>query len=116
MNHNAGTPSPPVEGLSLELTTSVRRLTSTRQLGRRSIPVALGALLALAVSSATASATDTDGEGKKGMCAAIGCSDGGRECAKASGTMRMWMFVPFMPYYFPMEYTITATCYEEPAI
>ncbi|MEO7998056.1 MAG: hypothetical protein ABI852_11460, partial [Gemmatimonadaceae bacterium] len=77
----------------------------------------LGLVLALAASSGMASAMssydgggDDDGEAglKNQACAAIGCANGNRLCATASGTVKAGI-PPWVG-----EVTVVYTCYESP--
>lgn len=69
-------------------------------------------VLALAASSGIASAMDSDGDDgvKSAACGVIGCADGARECAKATGTLKAGI-PPWVG-----EVSVTYTCYEAPAI
>lgn len=71
-----------------------------------------GVLLALAASSGIASAMDSGGDDgvKTAACAAIGCADGSRECARATGTIKAGI-PPWVG-----EVSVSYTCYEAPMI
>lgn len=70
----------------------------------------LGLVLALAASAGFASAMEYGDEGiKASACAAIGCADGARECAKATGTLKAGI-PPWVG-----EVSVQYTCYEKPA-
>lgn len=73
----------------------------------------LGLVLALAASAGLASAMSYDDGGDEGpktsACGAIGCGDGGRVCATASGTIKAGI-PPWVG-----EVNVTYTCYEKAA-
>lgn len=86
----------------------------TKHRTRLAFASTLGIVFALATTTALASAMgvddDDDSAGiKSTACAGIGCRDGGRECAKVSGTMKAGL-PPWSG-----EVSVTYTCYEAPA-
>ena len=86
----------------------------TKHRPRVALASTLGIIFALATTTALASAMGVDEEDdtagiKASACAVIGCQDGSRECAKASGTLKGG--VP--PW--SGEISVTYTCYEAPA-
>lgn len=117
MFHNAGAPSPQGRRWNVTGRGSPNGNQHPAAFNRKAVPATVGVLVALIVSSASAHAAgfDDDPGGKSVVCPAIGCSDGGRECAKASGTVKFWMYIPILPYIMPVEYPFTVTCYEQPA-
>lgn len=85
--------------------------------------VAAASLLALASLSGIALAEDftedfsgDDGDLRSVACGAIGCAEGGRECARAVGTMRTWVWVPLPPWFYPVpipvDRQLNFACYE----
>ena len=85
--------------------------------------VAAASVLALASLSGVALAADPDGDYssddgdlRSEACGVIGCADGARECARAVGTVRHWVWVPLPPYFFPIPIPVDTqldfACYE----
>lgn len=81
--------------------------------------VAAASLLAITSLSGIAFAEDLsgdDGDLRSEACGAIGCADGGRECARAVVTTHTWAWVPLPPWFFPVPIPIDRqqvfTCYE----
>lgn len=86
----------------------------TKHRTRLALASTFGVILALATTTALASAMSVDDdEGEAGLkaqaCAAIGCPDGNRECAKASGTIKAGL-PPWSG-----EVSVSYTCYEPAA-
>lgn len=83
---------------------------------QRIIPAFTGAGLALAMVTSVASAAGYgDDDPGQAACMAIDCADGSRQCATVSGSAVYNIWWPTFPFFVPMTFPFTKTCYEKPA-